>query len=171
MNPLNSRGKLFSCPLGDHHFAVFVLRGLGAGKPEGAIAWYHLNGNAQDSLSDQSGTLVGAAGYGLGISGEGVRVEGEAMCNWVGIGGWTGRSSPRGVGEEEKSGCGWGSSGWRWRHLWRVGWRLQPSDGAGWDPVHESCWHRICVWNRSNRGYRLASHSSCKRGNQGKVLY
>ncbi|MBL9176164.1 MAG: hypothetical protein JNL10_21655 [Verrucomicrobiales bacterium] len=77
MNLFDFRGKLLPrvLPLVTL-FSLLTFRGLGAGKPDGATAWYPLNGNAQDSLSDQSGTLVGPAGYGLGISGEGVRIEG-----------------------------------------------------------------------------------------------
>ena len=84
MNPFRFRGKLLPHVLHLVVFSVSLLRGWGAAKPEGAIAWYHLNGNARDSLSEQSGTLIGGAEYGLGISGDGVRVEagGYVQLGW-----------------------------------------------------------------------------------------
>ena len=76
MNPFHSKGKLLPRVLLVGVFLLSLLRGLGVGKPEGSVALYHLNGNAKDSLSEQSGTLIGGVEYGLGISGDGVRVEG-----------------------------------------------------------------------------------------------
>lgn len=77
MNPFRSKGKLLPRVLPLFAiFSVLILQGLGAGKPDGAVAWYRLDGNGKDSLSEQTGTLVGGAGYGLGISGDGVRIEG-----------------------------------------------------------------------------------------------
>jgi len=50
------------------------------GKPAGLVAWWRAEGNAQDSVGDNNGTLAGGAGFASGVVGEAFSFNGTSSC-------------------------------------------------------------------------------------------